>query len=118
MGRTGEVSRRRFLQIGLGGAFFGLLNSTAVLDAAEQLNYEYLRVVLYPKTEKEKAYLEEIALQLKKRALPERVVYVALRYSEKKRKAERLRYFAEVLPILCKRSGVKLAVKFPSEKKA
>lgn len=118
MGKIGNISRRQFVRIGVGGGLLGLFAGTNPLFAAERLSYDYLRVILYPKTEKEKAYLQEIAAQIKKGALPERVVYAALRYSEKKQKTERLWYFAETLPILCKKSGVKLTVRYPNEKKA
>lgn len=117
MGKMGNISRRQFFRFSVSGAIFGLFAGSGALFAAEPLTYDYLRVILYPKTEKEKAYLQEIAAQIKKRALPERVVYVALRYSEKKQKAQRLCYFAETLPILCKKAGVKLAVRSPNEKK-
>lgn len=111
MKKIGKISRRSFL---IFSALAGLASVGRPIFAAEQLDYEYLRLNLYPKTEPEKKYLSELATLIKTKKVPQKLVYMALKSTMKKPKSSRFCYFAETLDFLCKRSGVKLTLKTPT----
>ena len=105
------MERRQFLFIGMQALGAVLLSGAAVLNAAEPITYDYLMAALRPKTEGEKKYLKEVVALVNAGDIPPKLVYAAWRVAAKKQKSRRVRYFAETLTILCKRSGVELPIK-------
>ena len=116
MEKQGNIERRSFLTVGLfflGGLILSPFSEMGDgIYAAEPLNYDQLAATLYPKTEGEKKYLKEIASLVQKKKIPLKVVDAAWRYAKEKQKSKRMHYFSETLTLLCKRSGIRPAMKF------
>ncbi|MDO4586895.1 MAG: hypothetical protein Q4C95_06300 [Planctomycetia bacterium] len=104
------INRRSFLKTLLLGGTACCFSCLAVDNgfSLEVLNYESLYASLYPKTDQEEAFLKDIVEKIDKKAIPVKIVVASYRYAMKKRKSERIVYFAKSLSILCDRAGIKV----------
>lgn len=104
------IERRSFLRNLLFGGTACCFSCFSVNNgfSLEALNYESLYASLYPKTDQEEAYLKDIVEKIDKKAIPVKIVVASYRYAMKKRKSERMVYFAKCLSVLCDRAGIKI----------
>jgi len=103
-----HMNRRFFLQCVLFGGI-GLLSFKQAIFA-EEITEEVLTVSLYPKTDQEKAYLNEVIEQMNIGTIPKKIVYMSYRYTMKKKKSMRMIYFSKCLNQLCMQSGIKVSL--------
>lgn len=73
---------------------------------------QVLKLDLYAKTKAENAYIDYVIKLMNDKKISFKVVYASYKYAMKKKKGQRMFYFARVLPILSKKAGYKL--QFPS----
>ncbi|MDO5581270.1 MAG: hypothetical protein Q4G69_09045 [Planctomycetia bacterium] len=116
-----STTRRNFLRAMLIGAvcsptvfdlFAEETASSPEKKAESFFSAKVLKLDLYAKTKAEEAYIDYVVKMLDSKKISFKIVYASYKYAMKKKKGQRMFYFARVLPILSKQSGYKLS--FPS----